>query len=131
MSQKPASRPANVVCFEAAPAPELPVLGESPTTKRILGYVQSVEPACKGGTCNSKAVRVRPGGMRALARSFVGQAFISGHNWEDTDARLGTITAADKWQNPANENEIGVVFTVELNAEGLEQPDDKAVPVEG
>lgn len=60
-----------------------------------LGYRQTLLSAAKGGqVLNSHGWRFRNGGMRALARSFRGQAFIGGHDWGDPRLRGGDIVDA-------------------------------------
>lgn len=60
-----------------------------------LGYQQTDLPASKGGlVLNSKGFRFRPRGMRALARTFRGNPFITAHDWGDVRARGGTIADA-------------------------------------
>lgn len=63
-------------------------------TFTAVGYRQTMEPAARGGKPNKNGFRFRAGSMRALARSFRGQAFITGHDWGDVRARGGTITDA-------------------------------------
>lgn len=62
---------------------------------RALGYRQTLLSAARGGkVLNSHGWRFRNGGMRALARSFRGQAFIGGHEWGDPRLRGGDIVDA-------------------------------------
>jgi len=77
----------------AAPMPKAaPTAGDEFTA---IGYRQTMEPAAGGGKSNANGFRFRSGSMRALARSFRGKAFITGHDWGDARARGGTIT--DAW----------------------------------
>jgi len=88
------------ICFDAA-APDGPAappkkkVKPEGTTYTVVGYRQTVEPAVRGGKPNSKGVRFRPAGMRAMARTFRGQPFITAHDWGDATKRGGTI--ADAW----------------------------------
>lgn len=79
----------------AAMAPPVKKVKPEGTTYTVVGYRQTAEPAVRGGKANRQAVRFRNGGLRALARTFRGQPFITGHNWGDTRARGGTVL--DAW----------------------------------
>lgn len=69
---------------------------DEPTSFTLLGYRQTEKPACKGGRCaNSNFFRFRHKRMRAIARTFKGQPFLTGHDWGDVRARGGTIR--DAW----------------------------------
>lgn len=79
---------------------------------RALGYRQTLLPACKGGTMlNSHGWRIRNGGMRALARSFKGKAFVSGHIWGDARARGGDIVNGFA-QEIEDDTEIAIFYDV-------------------
>jgi len=79
----------------AAMAPPAKKVKPEGTTYTVVGYRQTIEPAVRGGKANRKAVRFRNGGLRAMARTFRGQPFLTGHNWSDTRARGGTVL--DAW----------------------------------
>lgn len=87
-----------VVRADAADGDAGPVPKKSPTPEgeafMALGYRQTVLPAAKGGKANANGFRFRNGSMRALARSFRGRPFLTGHAWGDVRARGGTITDA-------------------------------------
>jgi hypothetical protein len=97
---------------EAAEAAE----GEdAPVRIRVLGYRQTREPAAKGGEANAKGFRVRPAALRALARSFRGKPFLSGHDWSDVRARGGTIL--DSRFVDLDSRFVGIEFDIEVTAE--------------
>lgn len=99
------------ILFDAAqpaamPPPAKKVKPEG-TTYTVVGYRQTVEPAVRGGKANRQGVRFRNGGLRAMARTFRGQPFLTGHNWSDTRARGGTVF--DAWVEEV-EGELLMLF---------------------
>jgi hypothetical protein len=100
------------ILFDAAqPAAMPPAKKVKPegTTYTVVGYRQTVEPAVRGGKANRQGVRFRNGGLRAMARSFRGQPFLTGHNWSDARARGGTVL--DAWVEEV-EGELLMLFEV-------------------
>lgn len=87
-----------------------------PTTFSALGYRQTMLAAAKGGKLlNANGFRFRNGGMRALARTFRGKPFITGHDWGDVRARGGTIADAHA-DEIENDTEFGIFYDVKLQA---------------
>lgn len=82
---------------------------------RAIGYRQTLEPAARGGKANKNGFRFRNQGMRALARSFRGQPFISGHDWGDVRARGGTIADAYA-EEIANDTEMAIFYDIVAQA---------------
>ncbi len=100
------------ILFDAPPAGAMPPAKKTKpegTTYTIVGYRQTVEPAVRGGKANRQGVRFRNGGLRAMARTFRGQPFLTGHNWSDTRARGGTVL--DAWVEEV-EGELLMLFEV-------------------
>lgn len=85
------------LCFDATPATAPPKLTVKPDgeTRTVVGYRQTKEPAARGGKANKNFFRFRTEGMRAFARSFRGQPFITAHDRGDVRMRGGTIV--DSW----------------------------------
>lgn len=82
------------------------------TAFRALGYRQTLLPAAKGGkVLNSHGWRFRNGGMRALARSFKGKAFIGGHEWGDPRLRGGDIVSAYA-EEIESDTEIAIFYDI-------------------
>lgn len=64
--------------------------GEVPQLEvKVTAYVQ------KPMRPNRKHVRVRPGSMGRMARSFVGMPVLKNHAHDDVDARAGTVTESE------------------------------------
>jgi hypothetical protein len=96
-----------IVCFDSAPGRAVvradrgdagPVPKKSPTPEgeafTALGYRQTVAAAKAGGVPNANGFRFRNESLRALARSYRGQPFLTGHDRGDVRARGGTILDA-------------------------------------
>ncbi len=83
----------------------------------LLGYRQTDKPACKGGRANANFFRFRHKRMRAIARTFRGNPFITGHDWGDVRARGGTIV--DAWAEPPPDagDELAFFAVVEATAD--------------
>jgi len=71
---------------------------DEPKVFTAIGFRQTAEPACRGGKPNANFFRFRHKRMRAIARTFRGQPFITGHDWGDARARGGTLI--DAWAEP-------------------------------
>jgi hypothetical protein len=100
------------ILFDAAPAAAMPPARKvkpEGTTYTIVGYRQTAEPAVRGGKANRQAIRFRNGGLRAMARTFRGQPFLTGHNWSDARARGGTVL--DAWVDEVD-GELLMLFEV-------------------
>lgn len=87
----------------------------------MLAYRQTELPAAKGGKANANGFRFRHKAMRAIARTFRGAPFISGHDWGDVRARGGTLV--DAWGDSIDltlggvTGELGIYAEAELTAE--------------
>ena len=110
------------ILFDAAPAaaamPPAKKVKPEGTTYTIVGYRQTAEPAVRGGKANRQAIRFRNAGLRAMARTFRGQPFLTGHNWSDARARGGTVL--DAWVEDVD-GELLMLFEV-LADRGLGDP---------
>lgn len=87
-------------------------IGDGPQQYTVRGYRQTSKAAFAGGKANGRGVRVRNAGMRALARTFKGQPFISGHDWEDVRARGGTIKDA-RIEEIDDGAELAILYDIE------------------
>lgn len=85
----------------------------------ILGYRQTKLSAAEGGKLvNGYGWRLRHGAMRAFARTFAGQPFLTGHDWGDVRSRGGLVIKA--WAGPpanGEEGELAAYQRAELTAE--------------
>lgn len=87
-------------------------IGDGPELFTARGYRQTSKTAFAGGKANGAGIRVRNAGMSALAASFDGKPFISGHDWEDVRARGGTIKDA-RIEEIDDGAELAILYDIE------------------
>jgi hypothetical protein len=98
----------------AAAAPSVRVDGDRETFV-ALGYRQTLAPAAQGGKANANGFRIRNEALQALAESYAGQPFLTGHARGDVRARGGTILEA--WTEQVDDTgEIALMFEIEPQA---------------
>jgi hypothetical protein len=105
-----AAIPSLIVAEAAAAAPERKQYS-------VLGYRQTDKPAAAGGKANANGFRFRHKAMRAIARTFRGQPFVTGHNWGDVRARGGTIVDAYAEPPADGPDELGFFYRLEVIAD--------------
>lgn len=71
------------------------VRGNAASTARLTMTIRAYLQGAPGAHPNGHSVRVRDGGLRALARSYRGAPFLRDHNERDLGARGGTVLASD------------------------------------
>lgn len=114
----------SILTFDTSIAKPTPVLKleDAPADPRarsftMLAYRQTEKSAAKGGRANANCFRFRHLSMRAIARTFRGMPFVSGHNWSDVRARGGTLVDAWAEEVAGAKDELGFYATAELAAE--------------
>jgi hypothetical protein len=71
------------------------VRGNAGSTARLTMNIHCYVQGAPGQAPNARAVRVRDGGLRALARSYRGAPFLRDHREGDLSARGGTIVGSE------------------------------------
>jgi len=81
-----------------------------------IGYRQTKLAAAAGGKANANGFRIKNTALAALAATFSGKPFITGHDWGDARARGGTITAA-RLDDSSTADTAMMLFDIEATAD--------------